>query len=445
MNTHVSKAVVAALAVGALLGGFAVYVINQSEPSHNHHENHGATKSTSSPDKSPLYWVAPMDPSYRRDGPGKSPMGMDLVPVYDEQDEAGVVTVSAAIENSLSVATAKVERKPMHDTLSVAAILSYDQERIVHIHPRLAGWVETLYVKSVGEQVTKNQPLYRLYSPELVNAQQEYLLAVSRKDPSLERAATNKLLSLQLTKPFITELKRSQKVSDRVVFYAPQSGVLDGLKIREGYYVEPGTTLMSIANLDEVWVSIQWPASQLAQINAGQHAMIHVAGEQTPRHGAIDYVYPQVDPVTRTVNARIRLENTDQTLKPNTFVQVDVMNHDSTPTLVVPEQAVIRLGKENRVVKALGDGRFKSVDIEIGRVAAGFVEVLSGLSESELIVTSSHFLLDSESNKAIALEKLDAKEVHESEVDHSQMNHSHMHHSKPDKPQEENHHDHSHH
>ena len=208
-------------------------------------------------EKKPLYWVAPMDPNYRRDKPGKSPMGMELTPVYAEggassKDNPGTITISPDVVNNLGVRTAVAERRSMHTEITTVGYVQYDEDQLIHVHPRVEGWVEKLYVKAAGDPVEKGQPLYTLYSPQLVNAQEELVLAVNRDNTRLIAAAEIRLKALQIDKSLIDELKHKRVVKQTLTFYAPQSGVVDNLNIREGFFVKPGTTLMSVPRPDPI-------------------------------------------------------------------------------------------------------------------------------------------------------------------------------------------------
>ena len=207
--------------------------------------------------KEPLYWVAPMDPNYKRDEPGKSPMGMDLIPVYEQMggdEEVGTVTISPDVVNNLGVRTAPVTRGRLDLTISTVGYVQYDEDRLVHIHPRVEGWIEKLHVKAAGDPVIQGEPLYALYSPTLVNAQEELLLALKRNNPTLITAAMERLSALQVPHSEINRLKKSGKVSQTITITAPQSGVLDNLNTREGMFVKPGMEMMAIGQLEHIWV-----------------------------------------------------------------------------------------------------------------------------------------------------------------------------------------------
>ena len=357
----------------------------------------------------PSYWVAPMDANYRRDKPGKSPMGMDLIPVFKAtDDDLGVVRISPDVINNLGVRTALVARDVLRAEIRTVGYVKYDEDQLKHIHPRVEGWIENLYVKAAGDPVTKNQPLYDLYSPQLVNAQEEYLLALSRNNNSLISASENRLKALQLSPSFINQLGKNKKVQQTITFNAPQDGVIDNLNIREGFFVKPGTTLMSIAVLDQVWVEAEIFERQAALVKIGLPVTMTVDYMQGHVwEGQVDYVYPTLDPKNRTARVRLRFENSDKLLKPNMFTVVVIHRQSDAPTLLVPKQAVIRTGARNVVVQALGNGKFKSIEVELGASDGTNIAISKGLKEGETVVVSAQFLLDSESSKDSDFKRMD--------------------------------------
>ncbi len=384
--------------VGLLLGGGLVYFLSSpAEPD---------TQVTASDEKKPLYWVAPMDASYRRDKPGKSPMGMDLIPVYEESGSSdehgpGAVKISPTVINNLGVRTEPVTLGTLNTEIKTVGYVQYNQDSLLHIHPRVEGWVETLFVKAAGNPVQKGEPLYTLYSPQLVNAQEEFLIALKRGDSRLIEAARERLRALQLPIDFIDKLHKSRKVEQTITFDAPQSGVVDDLKIREGFYIQPGTTLMSIGQLDEVWVEAEIFERDAALVEVGLPVTMtldFVPGRNWT--GNVDYIYPSLDVKNRTVRVRLKFDNPDKTLKPNMFAQVAIHAESDKQMMLVPKSAVIRTGSQSRVVVALGDGQFKSVAVQTGRTDSNHVQILSGLMEDDEVVTSAQFMIDSESSKS---------------------------------------------
>lgn len=364
----------------------------------------GANVENAEVEAKPLYWVAPMDPNYRRDKPGKSPMGMDLVPVYAEESNQaqhgpGTVSISSVLENNLAVRKVKVEQGPWQDEIHSLAYVQYDEERLQHIHSRVEGWIEKLFVKTEGETVEKGQALYQIYSPALVNAQQELLLAMERKNQFLISAAEDRLKALKLPRHSISKLKKTKKIQQRISYYAPQGGVVNELKIRQGYFVKPEATLMSIASLDEVWLEAEVFERQAALVKVGMPATIRLdyAPEQSWQ-AKVDYIYPSLDPKTRSLKLRLRLDNPEHLLKPNMFAQLSIHIHEPEPTLYIPKSALIRLAHMERVVLALGQGQYKSIAVRSGRMNASHVEILEGLQAGDEVVVSAQFLLDSESS-----------------------------------------------
>ena len=363
--------------------------------------------------KEPLYWVAPMDPNYKRDAPGKSPMGMELIPVYDDggSDSPGTIKIHPNVENNLGVRTAQVQKKALHVPIKTVGYVQYNEDTLVHIHPRVEGWIENLYVKAEGDYVKKDEPLYALYSPELVNAQEEYLLARNRKNTNLIEAAASRLKALQMPTAALNILIDTGKVQQTVTFTAPQTGFVDSLNVRQGFYVQPGLTLLSIGALDEVWVDAEIFERQANQIELG--LAVTMTLEYLPGkvwEGKVDYVYPTIDEATRTLKVRLRFQNPDYELKPNMFAQVVIHTDLDDENLLVPTESVIRTGTQDRVVLALGEGRFKSVEVQVGNIVNEYTEILSGLNIADSVVTSAQFLLDSESSISSDFKRMEEAE-----------------------------------
>lgn len=403
-----NKKIIIAVLVGAALGVGAISLFESST-----NEQVVAVSS----EKKPLYWVAPMDANYRRDKPGKSPMGMDLIPVYEqsggtEDNGPGAVFIAPHVINNLGVRTAPVEMKSMHSTISTVGYVQYDEDKLVHIHPRVEGWIEKLFVKATGNPVQKDQPLYSLYSPELVNAQEELLIALKRNNKALITGARERLKALQLPSAAIEELEKTNQVKQTVTFYAPQSGVVEELQIREGFYVNPSNTLMSIGQLEHIWVEAEVFERDAGRVTEGlpvSMTLDYLPGKEWS--GIVDYVYPSLNIKTRTLRVRAKFDNPNGKLKPNMFAQVVIHANGLGNALLVPKESVIRTGKQNRVVLALGEGQFKSIAVVIGRVDNDSIEILDGLTEDDVVVTSAQFLIDSESSKSSDFKRMSHEQV----------------------------------
>lgn len=363
----------------------------------------------SSGEKEILYWVAPMDANYRREGPGKSPMGMDLVPVYadDGNSEDGVVKISPIVENNLGVRVSPVRSGILNRTINTVGYVSFDEEKIFHVHTRVEGWVERLHVRSAGQTVKKGQKLFELYSTELVNAQEEFITALKSKNNMLINASKSRLRFLGAGNTQIERLEKNRKVRQLVDVYSQHDGFIHELNVREGMFIKPATDLLSIGQIDTVWVIAEVFEQQSSWIKTGQKVDMKVGAlPGIPWQGTVDYVYPVLDAKTRTLRVRVRFDNPKEQLKPNMYAQLTIHAQTDRETLFVQREAVIRSGRMDRVVKALGEGRYLSVAVKTGIESDNAIEILDGLQANEKIVTSAQFLIDSESSLTASFERM---------------------------------------
>jgi len=347
-----------------------------------------------------LYWVAPMDPNYRRDKPGKSPMGMDLVPVYaDAAGEAGTVRIDPAMLQNLGVRTARVERGKLWRQINTVGYVAFDERKLSHVHLRTDGWIEKLNVKSDGEQVRKGDVLFELYSRELVSAQEEYIQALRGGNDYLKRASRERLEALGISSAQIRQIARDRRASQRVRILASQDGVVNGLNVREGMYVKPATEVLTLADLSSVWLLVDVFERQSDWVAVGQPAEVRL-GYLPGRVwvGEVEFVYPTIDPKTRTLQARLRFDNPDDALKPDMYANVHIYAGPKEDVLSIPREALIKLGKTQRVIVALPEGRFRAQQVTAGLESGDFVEIISGLNEGDKVVTSGQFLIDSEAS-----------------------------------------------
>jgi Cu(I)/Ag(I) efflux system membrane fusion protein len=359
------------------------------------------------------YWVAPMDPSFRRDTPGQSPMGMDLVPVYADDVDAtpGVVKIDPTIVNNLGVRTAVAEHGSLSRRINTVGYIGYDEDTVQHVHTRVDGWIENLATKSVGATVEKGQLLFELYAPTLVNAQQEYLAALRSGNAALQKASSDRLLALGVDEGGVAQLRKSRKLRQRVRVYADSDGVVAHLGARDGVFVTPATEIMSIVKLDRVWVLAEVFERQSAWVKTGQIATVeldYLPGQQL--RGTVDYVYPELDAKTRTLKVRLRFDNAAKSLRPNMFARVEIQGEGTGDVVHIPKEALIRGGSSNRVVVDLGGGRFRSKRVTVGVESGDRVAIRSGLEAGERVVISAQFLIDSESNIDTALRRMEASQ-----------------------------------
>jgi Cu(I)/Ag(I) efflux system membrane fusion protein len=370
--------------------------------------------------KKVLYWWDPMMPAFKSDKPGKSPMGMDMVPVYEGEEpgaEPGVVTVSPAVANNLGVRTAAVERISLAPAIETFGTVSFDESRVSHVHVRSRGWIERLQTRVEGETVKSGQLLFEFFAPDVVNAANEYVRELNRGPgpgsfPNGPEVFHRKLTSLGMSDRQIEEIRRTRQIPDRIQVFAPRAGVVTQFGVAEGMYVEPNMTAMSIIDHDELWIFAEVVESQGGLVKPGMK--IEARTPSQPGRiwtGTVDYIYPELRPETRTVRLRIRVENPDHVLRHGMFASIRVAAPARESVLAIPSEALIRTGTGERVVLALGEGRFKPVPVKAGLAVADKVEVLDGLKEGDRVVASAQFLLDSESSLTAGLARLDSTDA----------------------------------
>ncbi|WP_148863292.1 efflux RND transporter periplasmic adaptor subunit [Marinobacter fonticola] len=365
----------------------------------------------SADDKEPLYWVAPMDSNYRRDKPGKSPMGMDLVPVYAEEDtgrDDGGVQINSAVRTNLGVKTQSVSQGSVSIPVRTVGYVADDEDKLIHVHSRIAGWVEVLHIRSPGEEVRRGEPLYEIYSPELVNAQHEFLMSERLKRGSETTATGGKLRALGMTDTQIANLKSTGKVRERITVFAPGSGYVAALPVRAGMFVRPDTEIMAIGSRDSVWVIAEFFERQAGLVVAGQSVEFTTPSmPDTQWQGTIDYVYPELDAKTRTLRARVRVPNPDGRLRPNMFVTLTMDAPIGDDLLTIPRTALIQRSDSQHVLLAEDEGYFRPVPVATGQEAGDRVVIREGLKEGQQVVVSAQFLIDSETSLEAAMLRLE--------------------------------------
>lgn len=361
-----------------------------------------------------LYWVAPMDPNFRQPGPGKSPMGMDLIPVYAGQEPSGdpaEVTLSAAEINAIGVRTALAQVSEISHRIETVGFVGYDEHLTSHVHTRVDGWIEVLNVRAVGDRVRKGDVLFELFSPEFGIASFDFIRA--SKDGigiSLE-AARNKLRSHGATDSQIAEIEETGEMARRIRVEAPRDGVVIGLAAADGMFLQPGTQAVSITDLSEVWLIVDVFERDIARMTDDMRAIArfeHLPGRTF--EGEIDYVYPELDSQTRTLPVRLRFDNSEGLLRPNMFGTVSLVPGHTRTALTVPSEAIIRTGSAERVILKTGEGTFMPRLITTGLRdnfgEGGRTEVIQGLAPGEEVVASAQFLIDSESALSAGLMRM---------------------------------------
>lgn len=354
-----------------------------------------------------LYWYDPMVPGQRFDKPGRSPfMDMDLVPRYaDEEDETAGVEISTAQQQNLGMRTARVEKRQLVPPFSAFATIAADERNITVLSAPAAGVVAKLYVRAPLQQVKAGEALAQLWIPQWTQAQQEYLAVRALGDAVLSAAARERLKLQFMPDEVIRALERSGKPQTSLLLRAQHEGYVAKLAVREGEQVAAMTALFEMARLDPVWLVVDYPQSQAQALSVGSEMV--ATSESFPGrrfHGRVSELLPRMDAATRTLKARILVDNPQQQLKPGMFLTVSrAQSSAGASVLTVPEEAVIDTGSHQRLLLASGNGYFQPVNVETGLTAQGWTEIRSGVQEGDEVVTSGQFLIDSEASLRSAL------------------------------------------
>jgi Cu(I)/Ag(I) efflux system membrane fusion protein len=415
MNT--TRLWLAALVAGALIAGAGGYWLGQAP----HTETAASMPAPSAPSGKGriLYYRSPMGAPDTSPGPKKDAMGMDYIPVYENEAgaNAGTVTVDAARVQMLGVRTTKAELKPaLNRTIRATGSVAFDERRMAVVTTKAAGWVEQLYVSATGEPVRAGQPLLALYSPDLVSAEQEYLVAASMQagmggDALIMDAARRRLRALDVPESEIARLARTGKAARTIAVLAPANGVVTEKMAVLGMHIDPGAPLYKTADLSTVWLIAQIQEQDLRALKIGQTAQASfVAFPGQSFAGRVDFIYPELMPDTRTVKVRILMPNPGGLLRSDMYATVAIAT-DATASvnvLTIPDSAIIDSGAKQTVLIALGGGRFEPRAVRVGARGDGQAEILSGLQAGEDVVTSANFLIDAESNLRAALQAFTA-------------------------------------
>ncbi len=355
-------------------------------------------------DRKILYYHDPMVPGNKFDQPGKSPfMDMMLVPVYaDGDDDQGSVTVSSRVQQNLGVRTAEVTEGTLSPQVSAVGSIAYNERDQAIVQSRATGYVERLFVRAALDRVARGQPMVELYVPEWIAAQEEFL-AVRRMQGSdlaaLVDGARQRMRQVGMSDEQIHLVETTDRTQPRIVLSAPIGGVVAELMVREGMTVMAGATLARINGLGTVWANADVPESQSALLRPGTSVQARTpALPGATFEGKVQAILPEVNPVTRTIKARVELANPGARLVPGLFVIMQFTDRRAEKALLIPTEAVIQTGKRTVVMLAEDDGRFRPVDVEIGIDTGGQTEIKHGLRAGQRVVVSSQFLIDSEAS-----------------------------------------------
>lgn len=392
----------------------------------------GEMSATAEPDSSQeedreiLYWQAPMNPNEIYDEPGESKMGMELVPVYADEaaSSKGMIKINPVVVQNMNVRTAEAIQKDLSATVRTVGKIEHNEQKLYTVNTKISGWVENLYVDYTGKMVRRGQPLFSIYSPELVTTQREYLLALKTRDKvgtssfetirsggnSLLKATRQRLEYWDIPQSAIEHLEKTGEVKKAITLNAPADGMVLHKNAVAGEYIKSGTSAYQIADLSSVWVQASVYDYEVPWIQEGQSAEMELSYQPGKTYqGTVDYVYPSLDQESRTVQVRLEFNNPDLALKPGMYTSVRIQTRSLKDVTVIPNEAIIRTGERNVIFIAQGDGAFEPREVTLGREGGEHnneIEILSGVESGEKVVTSAQFLFDSESRLQEAIHKM---------------------------------------
>jgi len=360
------------------------------------------------------HWTCTMHPSVRKAGPGSCPIcGMPLLPVTKAQREAGLVLIDDARRQLIGVRTGPVIEGPMQTTFRAVGQVAYDESKLSDVNLKVQGFITKLFVSRTGQRVAQGQPLFSVYSPELYNAQQDFLLATKGASaamnpagsaPGLElgRAARQRLHLLGLSDAQVASIEKSGVPAESITISSPASGFVIEKDVVEGASIEPGMRLFRIAALNRVWVEADIYEADLGHVRVGQSVTVTLDYLPGKKYEAkIAYVYPYLEAKNRTGRVRVELSNKELELRPGMYANIE-LEGDARPKLQVPASAVVYTGPRRLVFRDLGQGRFVPQEVRIGAQADGMYEVVAGLQAGDSVATSGVFLIAAEARISTA-------------------------------------------
>jgi len=372
-----------------------------------------------------LFYRNPMNPAITSPVPAQDEMGMDYIPVYAEgsprgDEPTGTVTIDPVTVQNIGVRAAKVIRRSIARRLDALGRVDFNEERLARLHPKTTGWIEKLMVDETGALVKKDSMLLSIYSPDLVAAQREYLIALSNWDVVKDKPASQflkttrtilessreRLELLDVPSHQLNELEKTRNVRKYLHIHSPFVGTIMNIGAREGQYVTPKDQLYLIADLRRVWVYVDVYENELPWVKVGDRVEMRVrAAPGRLFKGKVRFIYPYLEGKTRTVRVRLSFANPGLVLKPGMFANVVLYVDPQPEATVVPSEAIVRSGSREQVFVLRGEGKFEPREVSLGLSAEGYTQILKGVEEGEQVVTSAVFLIDSESKLREALQK----------------------------------------
>jgi len=375
-------------------------------------------------EKEVLFYRNPMNPAITSPVFMQDEMGMDYIPVYadgGDDDAAGTVTIDPVTVQNIGVRTTIAETRDLSRALNGLGRVDFNEERLARLHPKTSGWIEELKIDETGKRVSKDTILLGIYSPDLVAAQQEYLVALNNWEAVRDSAASQmkksgkvilesarqRLQLFDVPAHQIKELEQSRKIKKQLHIHSPFEGQIMHIGAREGQYVTPKDELYLIADLSRIWVNVDVFEDELSWLKLGDQAEMRVRAEPGRTYkGKITFIHPILNRKSRTVQVRLEFDNSDLSLKPGMFANVTLYVDPQPSAVVVPSEAIVRSGSREQVFVVREPGKFEPREVTLGVSAEGLTQILSGVEAGEQVVTSSQFLIDSESKLREATAKM---------------------------------------
>jgi len=411
--------------IAGLVGGYFISGTQQTQSNKGEAAPKARADGPCANGAEPLMWRNPMNPSVTSPVPAKDGMGMDYIPVCadsgNDHGPAGTVKIDPTVTQNIGVRVTKAVRESLSREITTVGRITFDETKLSTLHPKVDGWVDKLFVDKTGESVKQDTMLLSFYSPQLVATQEEYLLALSNwqqlKDspyPDIRDGAKrlldsslDRLRFFDVAEHQIRALKRTHKVRKSMHIHSPAAGIVTKISVREGAHVTPMSELYQIADLSRIWVLADLYEHEISWVKQGDEAKLSIASlPDRVFTGHITYIYPYLDPKTRTNKVRIEFDNAEGLLKPDMFGDVAITASSIKPGLFVPREAVLITGKKAHLFVQTEPGRFEPRTVKTGTTTDGLIEILDGVSDGELIVTSGQFLIDSESSIREAAAKM---------------------------------------
>ncbi len=430
-NSAAAIAVVVAVGIG-FAGGYGLSGSNTPQSV--------AQGDSVSAERKVLYYRNPMNPAITSPVFMQDDMGMDYIPVYADggggDEPAGTVTIDPVTVQNIGVRTTTAEMRDLSRTLNGLGRVDFNEELLARLHPKTSGWIEKLKVDETGKKVNKDTILLGIYSPDLVAAQQEYLVALNNWETvrdsgsaamkktakTIMNSARQRLQLFDVPAHQIKELENSRKLKKQLHIHSPFEGQVMHIGVREGQYVTPKDELYMIADLSRIWVNVDIFEDELSWLKLGDRAEMRVRAEPGRIYkGKITFIHPVLNPKSRAVQVRLEFDNADLSLKPGMFANVTLHVDTQPSAVVIPSEAIVRSGSREQVFVVREPGKFEPREVTLGVSSGGMVQILSGIKAGEQVVTSSQFLIDSESKLREATAKMMAVMALESETDAPDM------------------------